>query len=72
MKKKLLTQRLSLKKETIANLSYEEMRKSFGGAEPTKQGNTCKTDDACCILPLPRRIQFAAVALNGTNKDCQI
>lgn len=48
MKKKNFNKKLTLKKEIVANLSSEEMKKFFAGAEPTIVGATCATEVGCC------------------------
>ena len=47
MKKKVLTKKLLLSKQTIASLSEGEMNFIFAGGK-TEIGETCLTDAACC------------------------
>ena len=47
MKKKKITKKLALNKETIARLTYDEMRESRGG-DKTILGAGCETGLPCC------------------------
>ncbi|UCH93954.1 MAG: class I lanthipeptide [Candidatus Aminicenantes bacterium] len=47
MKKKALTSKLDLNKETIAHLNSLEMSASRGGAKETRIGRSCYTDRCC-------------------------
>ena len=47
--KKRFTKKLVLNKETVANLSRNEMKVSLAGETPTMIGGSCRTVQLCCV-----------------------
>jgi len=53
--KKRYVKKLQFKKETVADLSVNEMKNSLAGEAPTQAGMSCITDIVCCVIkPVPK------------------
>jgi hypothetical protein len=53
MKKKSFARKLFLKKETITNLNFDEMRDSRAGGDKTDIGISCDSGLPCCNTIIP-------------------
>jgi hypothetical protein len=59
MKKSFFTKRINLNRETIANLTSQEMRESLAGGDKTEIGESCDTDiNGCCTTKPPQCIDI--------------
>lgn len=73
MKRRFFTKKLSLNKETVSNLTKEEMVNSRAGTNPkTCAGDTCETHPVCCPTSPPcyKKNRNAMAAFNRSIANC--